>query len=42
MLKQQDIDHKPNLRLTVEAMLYRMWVKCPWLDLPPDWVWSAA
>ena len=33
---QQDIYHKPNLRLTVEAMLYRMRVGCPWRDLPAE------
>ena len=33
---QQDIYHKPNLRLTVETMLYRMRVGCPWRDLPPE------
>ena len=33
---QQDIYHKPNLRLTVEAILYRMRVGCPWRDLPPE------
>ncbi|MEC7118784.1 MAG: IS5 family transposase [Pseudomonadota bacterium] len=33
---QQAIYDKPNLRLTVEAMLYRMRVGCPWRDLPPE------
>ena len=33
---QYDIYHKPNLRLTVEAMLYRMRVGCPWRDLPAE------
>lgn len=31
---QQRIYDKPNLRLVVEAMLYRMRVGCPWRDLP--------
>ena len=33
---QQDIYHKPNLRLTLEGILYRMRVGCPWRDLPPE------
>ncbi|MGQ5525693.1 IS5 family transposase, partial [Chitinimonas sp. PSY-7] len=28
------IYHKPYLRMTVEGMLYRMRVGCPWRDLP--------
>jgi transposase len=34
ILLQQTIYHKPDLRLTVEGMLYRMRVGCPWRDLP--------
>lgn len=53
ILLQQAIYHKPDLRLTVEGMLYRMRVGCPWRDLPSafgGWnsiykrfnAWSAA
>ncbi|CZH10734.1 Uncharacterised protein [Legionella pneumophila] len=31
---QHGIYDKPNLRMVVEAMLYRIWVGCPWRDLP--------
>ena len=31
---QQSIYNKPHLRLTIEGMLYRMRVGCPWRDLP--------
>ncbi len=34
ILLQVGIYYKPNLRLTVEGMLYRMRVGCPWRDLP--------
>ncbi|MGQ5522271.1 transposase, partial [Chitinimonas sp. PSY-7] len=34
ILLQQTIYHKPYLRMTVEGMLYRMRVGCPWRDLP--------
>ena len=40
ILLQHAIYHKPNLRMTVEGMLYRMRVGCPWRDLPDlfgDW-----
>lgn len=33
ILLQQAIYHKPDLRMTVEGMLYRMRVGCPWRDL---------
>lgn len=53
ILLQQAIYHKPNLRMTVEGMLYRMRVGCPWRDLPSAFgcwnsvykrfnAWSAA
>jgi len=53
ILLQQAIYHKPDLRMTVEGMLYRMRVGCPWRDLPDvfgGWnsiykrfnAWSAA
>jgi len=52
-LLQQAIYHKPDLRMTVEGMLYRMRVGCPWRDLPSAFgcwnsvykrfnAWSAA
>ncbi|GAB3391770.1 hypothetical protein GCM10027514_35930 [Azotobacter armeniacus] len=34
VLLQQSIYQKPDLRMTVEGMLYRMRVGCPWRDLP--------
>ena len=34
ILRQINIYNKPNLRRTVEAMLYRIRVGCPWRDLP--------
>ena len=33
-LFQEAIYNKRNLRMTVEGMLYRMRVGCPWRDLP--------
>lgn len=36
IMLQHGIYDKPNLRLMVEGMLYRMRVGCPWRDLPPD------
>ena len=33
-MRPQGIYDKPNLRLMVEGMLYRMGVGCPWRDLP--------
>ena len=34
IMLQHQIDDKPNLRMVVEAILYRMRVGCPWRDLP--------
>jgi transposase len=34
ILLQESIYNKPDLRLTVEGMFYRMRVGCPWRDLP--------
>ncbi|SDW30672.1 Transposase [Nitrosomonas communis] len=34
ILPQESIDNKRNLRMTVEGILYRMRVGCPWRDLP--------
>jgi len=34
ILRQKAIYDKPDLRLIVEGMLYRMRVGCPWRDLP--------
>lgn len=34
IMYQQKIYDKRDLRLTVEGMLYRMRVGCPWRDLP--------
>ena len=34
ILLQESIYNKRNLRMTVEGMLYRMRVGCPWRDLP--------
>ena len=36
IMQQQGIYDKPDLRLMVEAMLYRMRVGCPWRDLPAE------
>lgn len=33
-MRQHGIYHKPNLRMIVEGILYRMRVGCPWRDLP--------
>jgi transposase len=33
-MREQGIYDKPNLRKTVEGILYRMRVGCPWRDLP--------
>ena len=33
-LLQEAIYNKRNLRMTIEGMLYRMRVGCPWRDLP--------
>lgn len=34
IMRQHGIYNKPNLRVMVEGMLYRMRVGCPWRDLP--------
>ena len=34
IMRENGIYHKPNLRKTVEGILYRMRVGCPWRDLP--------
>lgn len=34
IMRQNGVYDKSNLRLTVEAILYRMRVGCPWRDLP--------
>ncbi len=34
IMLQHQIDDKSNLRMMVEAILYRMPVGCPWRDLP--------
>lgn len=36
IMLQHRIYDKPNLRMMVEAMLYRMRVGCPWRDLPVE------
>ncbi|MFB8828372.1 IS5 family transposase [Azotobacter sp. CWF10] len=42
ILFQQAIYHKPDLRMTVEGMLYRMRVGCPWRDLPRAFgIWNS-
>lgn len=41
-MRQQRIYDKPNLRITVEAMLYRMRTGCPWRDLPVEFgCWNS-
>ena len=34
IMRQNGVYDKPKLRLTVEGILYRMRVGCPWRDLP--------
>jgi transposase len=42
IMQQHRIYDKCNLRLTVEAMLYRMRVGCPWRDLPREFgCWNS-
>ena len=36
IMRQHGIYDKSNLRLMVEAMLYRLRVGCPWRDLPAE------
>lgn len=43
ILHQNGIYHKPGLRMTVEGMLYRIRVGCPWRDLPPEFgSWNSV
>ena len=40
IILQHNVHDKPNLRMTIEGVLYRMRVGCPWRDLPcefGDW-----
>ena len=42
IMRQHRIYDKPNLRMMVEAMLYRMRVGCPWRDLPAEFgCWNS-
>ena len=42
IMLQHRIYNKPNLRMMIEGMLYRMRVGCPWRDLPPDFgCWNS-
>lgn len=42
IMQQHKIYDKQNLRLTVEAMLYRMRAGCPWRDLPAEFgCWNS-
>lgn len=42
ILLAESIYDKPNLRMTVEGMLYRIRVGCPWRDLPAEFgSWNA-
>lgn len=42
ILLQLGVYHKPDLRMTVEGMLYRMRVGCPWRDIPRSFgKWSS-
>ena len=34
IVREHGIYDKPNLRKTVEGILYRMRIGCPWRDLP--------
>jgi transposase len=41
ILSENDIYDKPDIRHTVEAILYKMRVGCPWRDLPQGcWDWK--
>jgi transposase len=41
-MHQHGIYDKPNLRMMVEGMLYRMRVGCPWRDLPSKFgLWNS-
>ena len=42
IMLQHRVYDKPNLRMIVEAMLYRMRVGCPWRDLPAEFgCWNS-
>ncbi len=42
IMLQHSIYNKPNLRMMVEAMLYRMRIGCPWRDLPAEFgCWNS-
>ncbi|MFO1259418.1 MAG: IS5 family transposase [Gammaproteobacteria bacterium] len=42
IMQQQGIYDKPELRLMVEVMLYRLRVGCPWRDLPAEFgCWNS-
>ena len=42
IMLQHGIYDKPNLRMVVEAMLYRMRFGCPWRDLPAEFeCWNS-
>ena len=36
ILRQINIYNKPDLRLSIEGMLYRIRTGCPWRDLPRE------
>jgi transposase len=41
ILSENDIYDKPDLRHTIEGILYKMRVGCPWRDLPLEcWDWK--
>ena len=43
ILSQNGIYDKPDLRQTIEGILYKLRVGCPWRDLPPsDWDWEKV
>jgi transposase len=43
IMLQHGMYDKPNLRMVVEAMLYRMRVGCPWRDLPAEFgCWNSS
>ncbi len=42
IMLQHQIDDKSNLRMMIEAILYRMPVGCPWRDLPLEFgCWNS-
>ena len=42
IMRDHGVYKKPNLRMMVEGMLYRMRVGCPWRDLPPEFgAWNS-